>query len=132
MRKWAWGMMKQAKNKSDAWEFIRWWSGAEAQTRYGRDLEAAMGVSARYNTLNKLAFPQLGWTQEEYGVLTEEIGKLQFTPVVPGDYYVGRGVNNTFRAVVYDGENVRELLESWTIKINEELSRKRKEFYENN
>lgn len=125
-------MMKQAKNKSDAWEFIRWWSGAEAQTRYGRDLEAAMGVSARYNTLNKLAFPQLGWTQEEYGVLAEEISKLQFTPVVPGDYYVGRGVNNTFRAVVYDGENVRELLESWTIKINEELSRKRKEFYENN
>ncbi len=125
-------MLNTAENKDDAWEFIRWWSSAEAQERYGQDLEAAMGVAARYNTLNMKVFPELGWTRKELSVLNTEMARLRFIPIVPGDYYVGRGVNNTFRAVVNDGENVREKLKEWTEKINEELVRKRREFYANN
>ena len=125
-------MLKSAENKDAAWNFIQWWSGAEAQERYAKDLEAAMGVSARYATLNEIVFEKIGWTGKEYQVLSEGMQYLRFTPIVCGDYYVGRGVDNTFRAVVYDGENVRELLNKWTIRINEELARKRKEFYQNN
>ncbi len=125
-------MLESARDKDAAWAFIRWWSGHDAQQRYGQDLEAAMGVSARYGTLNMIAFPNLGWTRAEFASLSEGIAQLRFTPIVPGDYYVSRGLNNTFRAVVYDGENVRENLREWTKKINRELERKRNEFYKNN
>lgn len=125
-------MLRTAQNKDDAWEFMRWWSSAEAQERYGKDMEAAMGVAARYNTLNMQVFPELGWTKKELAVLKEGMANLRFIPIVPGDYYVTRGVNNTFLSVVNDGENVREKLTEWTVKINEELVRKRNEFYANN
>lgn len=125
-------MLRTAKDKDDAWEFMRWWSSAEAQERYGRDMEAAMGVAARYNTLNMQVFPNLGWTKKELAVLNEGMAHLRFIPIVPGDYYVSRGINNTFLSVVNDEENVREKLSEWTVKINEELVRKRREFYANN
>ncbi len=118
-----------ATNKEGAWEFIKWWCSAEAQERYGKDLEAALGISARYNSMNLNVLPKLGWTQEEYKVLSEAIAELRFTPVVPGDYYITRGITNTFQGIVNDGENVRELLNEWTKKINEEITRKRREFY---
>lgn len=125
-------MLANSKNKDEAWEFMKWWSGAEAQERYAKDLEAAMGISARYATLNKAVFDKIGWTRSELAVLKEGMESLCFVPNVPGNYYVGRGVTNTFRGVVYEGENVRELLTDWTLKINEELIRKRNEFFQNN
>ena len=119
-------------NEEDAWEFIRWWSGKEAQLRYGQDLEAVMGVAARYATANLEAFKEIGWTQEERKVLLQQIENMEYIPIVPGNYYVSRGLNNAFRAVVNDGENPRELLMTWTTKINDEITRKRAEFYMNN
>ena len=57
---------------------------------------------------------------------------LKFIPIVPGNYYVNRGLTNSIRAVIDDGANAREMLTEWTIKINDEILRKRNEFYQNN
>ncbi len=119
-------------NEEAAWEFIRWWSGWEAQLRYGKDLEAVMGTSARYAAANLKAFEQLDWSIKEKEVLLQQIEYMEYIPIVPGNYYINRGIDNTFRGVVYDGENVRELLTSWTVRINDEITRKRAEFYKNN
>jgi len=125
-------MFDHAKNKDAAWEFIRWWSGAEVQTRYANDLEAVMGVAARYNTLNLKTIENIGWTKSELKVLREQMDELVYVPIVPGNYYVTRGVENAYRGVVNNNENVRELLHKWTKKMNDEIERKRKEFFENN
>ncbi len=121
-----------SKNKDAAWAFIKWWCGAEAQERYGKDQEAALGISARYATMNLEVFQNIGWTKAELEVLNKAMNNLRFTPVVPGDYYINRGITNTFHGVVNQGANVRELLDEWTVKINEEMERKREEFHMNN
>lgn len=125
-------MFEKTENKDAAWEFIRWWSGAEAQTRYANDLEAVMGVAARYNTLNLEVIDHIGWTKSELRVLKDQMEHLVYVPIIPGNYYVTRGVENTYRGVVNEEENVRELLQGWTKKINKEITRKRNEFFENN
>lgn len=125
-------MLESAKNKDACWEFIKWWSGYEAQTRYSLDVEAALGIASRATTANLLTLKQLGWTREELAVLEDQASKIQFIPIVPGDYYVSRGVTNASRGVIYDGGNPRELLTEWTIKINDELRRKHLEFHKNN
>lgn len=125
-------MLESAKNKDACWKFIEWWSGHEAQTRYSLDVEAALGVASRANTANLLTLKELGWTREELAVLEEQASKIEFIPIVPGDYYVGRGVTNATRGVIYNGENPREILTEWTIKINDELRRKYLEFHKNN
>lgn len=125
-------ILRDAKNQDDAWEFIKWWGKSEAQNRYADDVEAALGISARHPTANMNTLRSQGWTAKELAVLEEQFSYLQFIPVVPGNYYVNRGLTNSIRGVIDNGENARELLTEWTIKVNAEITRKRNEFFLNN
>lgn len=125
-------MLKDCENKDAAWELIKWWSGHEVQTRYANDLEACLGISGRRATANLKTLENIGWTQKELNILKTQFKNLKFIPIVPGNYYVTRGVNNSIRGVVDHGENARELMTEWTIKVNDEILRKRNEFNLNN
>lgn len=125
-------MLSDCDNKDAAWEFIKWWSDSKIQTRYANDIEACLGISGRYATANLTTLENIGWTQKELNILTTQFENLKFIPIVPGNYYVTRGVNNSIRGVVDHGENARELMTEWTIKINDEILRKRTEFDLNN
>ena len=125
-------MLNDCKDKDSAWEFIKWWSDSKIQTRYANDIEACLGISGRYATANLTTLANIGWTQKELNILTTQFKNLQFIPIVPGNYYVTRGINNSIRGVVDHGENARELMTEWTIKINDEILRKRTEFDLNN
>jgi len=114
------------------WKLIEWWSRADTQTRYAIDLEAALGIAARRATANMVTLENLGWTNKERAILKQQFANLQFIPIVPGNYYVTRGLTNSTRGVIDHGENARELLSEWTIKINAEIQRKRTEFDMNN
>lgn len=124
-------MLRDAKDQKASWEFIKWWSDAATQTRYGNDVEAALGISARYSSANLTTLRNLGWTAKELATIEEQIKHIRFIPVVPGNYYVSRGLTNSVRGVIDNGENARELLTEWTIKVNDEILRKRKEFFMN-
>ena len=119
-------------NVEAGWEFMRWWCGAEAQARYAKDLEAALGTVSRYTPVNLKAFKEIDWSAKEQQLLLKQAESLVYMPNVPGGYYIARGINNAFRSVLYDGANVRKILTNWTTKINEEIARKRAEFQLNN
>jgi len=125
-------MLSGAKDQESAWKFIEWWSQSDAQTRFANDVEAALGISARYTTANLTTLRSQGWTNKELSILEKQLEWLEFIPIVPGNYYVARGLTNSIRGVIDDGANAREMLTEWTIKINDEIQRKRNEFYQNN
>ena len=107
---------------------MKWWVSTETQLRYGRELESVMGAAARYNTANKHAFVQLPWSAEQRDVIEEQRLWTVGTPEVPGGYYVGRHMINATRRVLNTGQDTRETLLDYSITINEELIKKRKEF----
>ena len=125
-------MLNDCKNKDAAWQFIKWWSDSKIQTRYANDIEACLGISGRYATANYKTLENIGWTQKELEILTTQFKNLKFIPIVPGNYYVTRGLSNSSLGVINHGENARELMTEWTIKINDEILRKRNEFNLNN
>ena len=125
-------MLESAKRQDACWEFMKWWVDYKSQTQYAIDVEAALGVASRYTPASMKTLRELGWTTEELNVLLDQASKIEFIPIVPGDYYVSRGLNNSFRGVIYDNANPREILTEWTIKINDELRRKYLEFHKNN
>ena len=47
---------------------------------------------------------------------------------VPGGYFLSRHIDNIYRAVKNDGDDVRQTVLEYTDVINAELTRKRKEF----
>lgn len=113
-----------------SWEFLKWWTGAEAQTRYSSDLEALLGVAGRYATANLEARANQQWTGKEYSVLMEQSEYVTQIPVIAGGYYLTRGIDNAFRDTVYNGRNAKESLIVWDREIASEVLRKREEFYD--
>lgn len=117
-------------NTTDAqasWEFLKWWTSAETQTGYGRELETVQGASARWPTANLEAMEQLGWTPAAARELKNQWSYVEGIPEVPGGYYVGRTVSNAIKSAINMGENPRESILDAIEDINREIISKRKE-----
>ena len=124
-------MMIETDNESlkqDAWEFMKWWANADTQVRFGREIEALLGSSARYNTANRDAFRQLSWSADDIEVLNEQWEQTVGIREVPGGYYTGRHIANAIRKVINDKDDVRNTIIDYSIKINDEIDKKRNEF----
>lgn len=116
------------KVKQNAWEFMKWWAKTETQVQFGREIEALLGSSARYATANKDAFVQLSWSAEDIKVLDAQWEQTVGIREVPGGYYTGRHIGNAIRKVLNDKDDTRETIIDYSIKIDEEIEKKRKEF----
>lgn len=112
----------------NTWKFMSWWSSTETQVRFGREMEALLGASARYATANQNAFCQLAWTADAINVLTTQWNQTVGIREVPGGYYTGRHITNAVRKCINDKDDPRETILDYSITINEELTKKREEF----
>lgn len=121
-------MLKSAKDPQAAWEFLDWFTRADVQARYGTELEAAMGQTARYATANLEAFNMLDWSREDRDIINEQRKTVIHNHEVPGSYYLNRNITNAFNAVVTAGEDARTALKEWSGQTDAELERKREEF----
>jgi len=112
-----------------AWEFIKWWTSAEAQYEYGTQLETLMGAAVRYDTANLEALRMLPWSAEEYEQLHTQILAIREIPETPANYFIYRSLTNAFRKVAYNANiNPREAIVDYNLQINKEIKRKLKEF----
>lgn len=121
-------ILEGSTKKDWAWEFLKWWTSAEVQARFGREMESLMGAAARYATANVEALTMLPWNVEDRDVLLEQWSWVEGVPAVLGGYYVNRQFDWLFRAVVINNEPLRESILEYDRAINEEIARKRDEF----
>lgn len=121
-------IMKQSKHPEESWEFLKWWMSTSVQTSFARELEALIGVEARWNTANVEAFSNLSWRRQDLEVIREQWKWAKETPIVLGGYYTGRYVYNAWNSVVVDNANVRDSLEKSVKEINRELRMKQEEY----
>ena len=118
-------IFKKVENKENAWEFIKWFTGTEAQVHYGTQIEGLLGTMGRFDTANIEALQQLSWSNDEYQRLWDQQSELVEIPVIPSSYAVTRNIMNAFREVVNEAENPRDTLMWYNRDINEEIERKR-------
>ena len=107
---------------------MKWWASIDTQVRFGREIEALLGSSARYATANKDAFSQLSWSNDDIEVLSAQWDQTVGIREVPGGYYTGRHITNAIRKVLNDKDDSRETIIDYSIKIDEEIVKKRTEF----
>ena len=118
---------KQAKYNA-SWEFLKWWTGAETQAQFGREMEGILGSAARHATANVKAFQSLAWPQADLDKLMTQWDQVHEMPQVAGSYIIGREIENAYRKVINNNYNARETLYEYCGNINDEINRKRKEF----
>lgn len=120
-------MLPSAKTE-EAWEFLKWWTSADIQEQFGKEIEIVLGPTARYATANIDAFNKMPWSKKEAELILRQWEHVREIPEVPGSYYTSRNLDNAFRACVVRQENPREMLTYWTNATNMEIKRKLKEF----
>ncbi len=129
-------IMANTEYPEECWEFLKWWTSAETQTLYGREMESLMGASARVATANLEALSNLSWPIRDYRAIMEQFEQVKGIPQVPGGYYSWRNVNNAFYAVTTDASSTgrttvatpREELMDKVLYIDAEIDYKRQEF----
>ena len=123
-------IMADTEEKDACWEFLKWWTSAEVQTLFDREMESLMGSAARVATANQEAFENMPWPVDTYEALSEAFTWVKGIPQVPGGYYSWRNVNNAFYTVTTDTDTAspREELMDKVLYINDEITYKRKEF----
>ena len=119
---------EEVERRNDSWKFMKWWVSTETQVRFGREMEALLGTSSRYQTANIEALKQLPWKSSQIKVLLKSIEDSHGIPEVPGSYYTNRHMVNALRKVINDKDDPREVIIDYSRKINDELIRKRQEF----
>ncbi|MGN0379499.1 MAG: extracellular solute-binding protein [Butyrivibrio sp.] len=122
-------IMSDTEYPEACWEFLKWWTSAEVQIKYGREMESLMGSAARVPTANLEAFESMPWPVDTYESLKEAFEYVKGIPQVPGGYYSWRNVNNAFYTVTTETDTAspREELMDKVIYINAEITHKRQE-----
>lgn len=121
-------ILSNTGKEEQSWEFLKWWSSAEAQEAFCREVEASLGPEARMNTSNVEAFNSLAWKKEDLEVIKLMMEADREMPNVVGGYYTTRHLTNAWNKVVINGENLRDALEEAVLEINKELRMKQEEY----
>ena len=121
-------MIKGIEDEESAWEFMKWYTGAEAQSDYANEMVAIIGESAKHPTANRVALETLPWTRDEFIEVQKQFENLAAIPNYPGSYYIDRHTDFAFLAALNKGADpVTEIL-SYINTVNKEITRKREEF----
>ncbi len=121
-------IVKGCSNETGAWNYIKWFTGADCQQEYSNEMVAIIGPAAKYNTANREALEELPWTTAELKQIQAQFENLASVPNYPGSYILGRYTQFAFLSAYNDNANPSESLMSYITTINKEITRKRKEF----
>jgi ABC-type glycerol-3-phosphate transport system substrate-binding protein len=121
-------IFKGSKKQQESWEFLKWWTSADVQEQFGTELEALLGVEARWNTANVEALKRLPWPSEDIHSILEQWDWFKERQIVLGGYYTTREIANIWNEIVLNGKNQREAIEDAVIAIDKEIGKKREEF----
>lgn len=116
---------------AEGWEFLKWWMSTETQTEFGTRIESYLGPSAKWNTANIRAYPNLPWNQADLQVLASMWPYAVEVPPVLGGYFTDRHFNNAWNRVVVAADatvTMRDSLEQAVEDINKELDKKQREY----
>lgn len=112
----------------DAWQYIKWCTGAKYTADYANRMVALIGPSAKHAGANMDAIENMSWTTAEVAAIKDQMKHLDAIVNYPGYYIIGRYTSFAFLAAVNDGERPVDALRGYIDAINAEITRKREEF----
>ncbi|MEZ0537441.1 extracellular solute-binding protein [Caldicellulosiruptoraceae bacterium PP1] len=121
-------ILQGSKKKNESWEFLKWWTDQNTQTRFGREVESSIGPEARWNTANMQAFLNLPWDNSHLEIIKKQWQWYRTQPVVLGGYFTNRHLLNAWTKAVVDLQDIRDSLEKAVKDINKEMKIKQKEY----
>ncbi len=117
-------MLASTENPQNSWEFMKWWTSADTQIAYGRNIEMILGTSGRVATANLEAAKALSWSKQNSDAIENGRKFVKGIENVPGSYFMSRHILNAFRSVALSGKDAKESLRYYSKIINSEIRNK--------
>lgn len=121
-------ILNKSKNKESAWEFLKWWTSADVQTRYSQNLESILGPTARIATATVEALGNYSWNADDESILMEQWENVKEIPEVPGSYHLARSLDQAFLEVINGKSTANDAMVKWAEAANHEIARKIAEY----
>ncbi len=121
-------IVKKSTKTEQAWQFLKWWTSTETQTRYNNNLESILGMIGRNAVSNTEAFSNLAWNKDDLKILTEQWSYVKEVQEVPGSYDVTRSIDQAYWAVLQDNAKVKDAVTKWAKSADLEIKRKIEEY----
>ncbi len=121
-------IIKKSAKQEQAWQFLKWWTSAETQTRYNNNIQSLLGMIGRTAVSNVEAFNQLGWDKDDLVILNEQWKQVKEVGEVPGSYDVTRAIDQAYWAVIEDDAKVKDAVTKWSKVADREIQRKIEEY----
>ena len=122
-------IIKRSTKQKQAWEFLKWWTSTETQTRYNNNLQSLLGMIGRTAVSNVEAFNSLAWDKDDLAILNQQWQQVTEVGEVPGSYDVTRAIDQAFWTVIEDGTKVKDAVTKWSKVADREIERKIDEYY---
>lgn len=113
-----------SKNKSEAWELLKWWTSAKTQLAYSNNVESVLGPTGRIAVSNTAALFNMSWENGVDKQLAAARSNVQEVPEYPGSYYLSRALDHSFWNVINSNEQPKDMLMTWGKEADEEIARK--------
>ena len=121
------GNSKGKDHANACWAWMQWWVSEDAQYEYGSELEATLGIAARYNTANVAAAQRLPWSTKELAAIMDQWeSTVGFEEQVAGYYYT-RYYGFAYNEVINEYADARVTLLKYIQEINKEIKFKREQ-----
>lgn len=121
-------IIKESENRKEAWEFLKWWTSADAQTRYSKNVESLLGMLGRQTTATVEGLKNLAWDNADLEIILSQWEKVQEVPEIPGSYYLSRALDQAYWSVLNDGVNAKDAIVKWSQVADAEITRKINEY----
>ena len=121
-------ILNKSDNKDEAWEFLKWWTSAEIQTRYSQNLESILGPTARIATSTVEALGNYSWNAGDREILFKQWENVVEIPELPGSYHLARSLDQAFLEVVNGKSTPNDAMVKWSKSANNEIQRKIAEY----
>ncbi len=121
-------IFESSEKQDAAWEFLKWWTSADVQSRFADTLQLTYGNEYMWNTANLEAFKNLPWNEGHKEAILAMLDWVTEVPRVPGTYMTQRSLSNALNDIVLKGNNVRQELSEAEKDIQAEVNSKLEEF----
>lgn len=121
-------ILKKSPNQEEAWQFLKWWTSAETQTRYSNNVESLLGMLGRQTTANVEALKALSWDKNDLEIILSQWSKVKEVPELPGSYYLSRAIDQAYWSVLNDNVNAKDAITKWSQVADAEINRKIEEY----
>ena len=126
-------IFKSTKKKDVAWEFLKWWTGADVQTEYTYTLRSTYGKTFFWLSANMEALRNNPMEESDKNVVLEQINYVTDVTRTPGQYLLERTISNIWTTMVFDGTAAQVAVDEAKNDVNKEIVRKMQElgYYDN-